>query len=223
MIADLKVFYLLISIFCSYFEFLINFYNLILLIIFIFVCFCFIYIIINFNILKKEFSIFNIEIFLTISSFFIILFCFIPSLEILKSVENNKQKYCSINIFGYQWYWNYYFNNFLLNQKQGDFFNYVLEQKYNLFDRRKILNNNLLLPFNTNLLFISISDNVIHSWFIPELNIKLEVNPGFINYYFNIINKSGIFFGNCAEICGQGHSNIPILIEIVPFNYFYKN
>lgn len=214
---------MLISIFCSYFEFLINFYNLILLVIFIFVCFCFIYIIINFNILKKEFSIFNIEIFLTISSFFIILFCFIPSLEILKLVENNKQKYYSINIFGYQWYWNYYFNNFLLNQKQGDFFNYVLEQKYNLFDRRKILNNNLLLPFNTNLLFISISDNVIHSWFIPELNIKLEVNPGFINYYFNIINKSGIFFGNCAEICGQGHSSIPISIEIVPFSHFYKN
>lgn len=79
-------------------------------------------------------------------------------------------------------------------------------------------NNRLVLPFIIDLFFVSTSDNVIHSWFIPELNIKLESNPGFINYYLFFREIPGLFFGNCAEICGQGHRIMPISIEIC--NYF---
>jgi cytochrome c oxidase subunit 2 len=91
-----------------------------------------------------------------------------------------------------------------------------------LFMRDSDRDKRLVLPINNLILFISISDNVIHSWFIPELNLKLETNPGFINYFFRFFNKLGLYFGNCAEICGQGHSNIPVIIEVNNYNYIFR-
>jgi cytochrome c oxidase subunit 2 len=202
-----------------YRNFLINFYNFILLWVLLIVLFSIIILLIKNFFQKKEIKVFLIEIFLTIFSLFLILFSFVPRFQILKFLEKESFNFYSFNIFGYQWYWNYFFylNNF--RQKLEDL---NIRNFFNFANFNQILNNSLILPLNRNILIISISDNVIHSWFIPNLNIKLETNPGFINYFFTNINKCGLFFGNCAEICGQGHSLIPISVEVVPINYFLK-
>ncbi len=133
---------------------------------------------------------------------------------------NDSNNIININIFGYQWYWNYYISN--INNIFDSILikNEFLNKNFNFFIENSDVNNRIILPILTDLLFLTISDNVIHSWFIPELNIKLETNPGFINYYFLNINKIGIFYGNCAEICGFGHSIIPISIEFVTYEKF---
>lgn len=221
------------SLFNSFLNFLINFYNYLLIWIFIFLVFELIFIFLFFNIFKKEFLRINLEILLTISSFLIILYNFYPSLKIISFLDNNdkivlRKNLIIINIFGYQWYWNYFisrFNNLNFDSNIINLKLLKLNNFDNFYSRNLDCNNRLILPININLLFISLSDNVIHSWFIPELNLKLEVNPGFINYFISLFNKFGLFFGNCAEICGQGHSNIPILIEITNienFINFYK-
>jgi cytochrome c oxidase subunit 2 len=174
-----------------------------------------------------------LEILLTFSSFLIIIYIFYPTLKIISFLDNNdkiilRKNLIIVNIFGYQWYWNYFisrinrvnFDSNILNLNSLKLNNFD-----NFYSRNLDCNNRLILPIYSNLLFISLSDNVIHSWFIPQLNLKLEVNPGFINYFISNFNKIGLFFGNCAEICGQGHSNIPILIEISNienFISFYK-
>lgn len=174
---------------------------------------------------KKNINSFNLEIILTFISFIIIFLCYLPSIEIIleNDLENNFFNIINVNIFGYQWYWNYYISNFYnykinfdSNLNNLDYlFNF-----YNFINNFSENNNRLILPIMNNLFFITLSDNVIHSWFIPELNIKLETNPGFINFYLIYLNKLGIFYGNCAEICGLGHSFIPINLEIVTYDKF---
>lgn len=198
--------------------------------IFIFLVFELIFIILFKNIFKKEFLRINLEILLTISSFLIILYNFYPSLKIISFLDNNdkiilRKNLIVINIFGYQWYWNYFissFNNLNFDSNIINLNLLKLNNFENFYSRNLDCNRRLILPINLNLLFISLSDNVIHSWFIPQLNLKLEVNPGFINYFISNFNKIGLFFGNCAEICGQGHSNIPILIEVTRIENFYS-
>lgn len=216
------------SLLCRYYNFLINFYNFLIFIIFLFLIFQLIFLILYYNLFKKDFLRINLELLLTFSSFFIILFNFYPTLKIISFIDNNdkiiiNKNLIIINIFGYQWFWNYFIsniNNFNFDSNILNLNDLKYYKFFNNFSRNLDCNNHLILPLNLNLLFISLSDNVIHSWFIPELNLKLETNPGFINYFLRVFNKIGLFFGNCAEICGQGHSNIPILIEITNLNYF---
>ena len=201
--------------------------------IFIFLVFELFFIFLFYNIFKKEFLRINLELLLTFSSFLFILYRFYPSFKIISYLDNNyktilRKNLVVINIFGYQWYWNYFisrFNNLNFDSNINNLNTLKLNNFDSFYSRNLDCNNRLILPINLNLLFISLSDNVIHSWFIPQLSLKLEVNPGFINYFISRFNKIGLFFGSCAEICGQGHSNIPILIEVTNierFICFYK-
>lgn len=178
-----------------------------------------------FYLTKKSFNILNLEIILTFSSFIIIFICYLTTIKLIYNLEIDIdiKNSININIFGYQWYWNYFLRNFknyelifdssiLKLNEINKFFNYFIQSSD--------VNNRLLLPIMNNLIFITISDNVIHSWFIPELNIKLETNPGFMNYFSLFVDKIGIYYGNCAEICGFGHSIIPISIEFITYEKF---
>lgn len=78
----------------------------------------------------------------------------------------------------------------------------------------------LVIPVNYNTILLARSDNVIHSWFVPSMFLKLEVNPGFVNYYSVLVNKIGVYYGNCAEICGAGHSFMPVKLDVVPMTNY---
>jgi len=85
--------------------------------------------------------------------------------------------------------------------------------------------NHLIIPIQCSLRFLISSEDVIHSWTIPSLGIKIDATPGRINQIFSLINRSGILIGQCREICGTNHSSMPIFISAISiknFIYYYN-
>ena len=84
------------------------------------------------------------------------------------------------------------------------------------------VDNRLVLPvYYFNRLRITSSD-VIHSWFLPYYGFKLDALPGVINTHLIRFDVVGVYYGMCSELCGAGHSYIPIVVEVVPDNVFFS-
>lgn len=82
------------------------------------------------------------------------------------------------------------------------------------------VDNRLVLPTSINLLFLVTSADVLHSWAVPSLGIKVDAIPGRLNSLIRITNFSGVYYGQCREICGSNHRYIPIVLEFVPVRVF---
>lgn len=90
------------------------------------------------------------------------------------------------------------------------------ENKFRLLD----VDNRLILPLNFKIRGLISSLDVIHSWTIPSLGIKIDAIPGRINQFIIIINRSGLYFGQCSEICGINHRFMPIVLEVSTLKKF---
>jgi len=161
-----------------------------------------------------------IELIWTIIPIFILIFIAIPSLKILyltDEIHNNK---ISIKAIGHQWYWRYEYPDF--NNLEFDSFiiplNNLINNEFRLLD----VDNRCILPFNISIRILTTSIDVIHAWTIPSLGIKIDSTPGRLNQTILFINRPGLFFGQCSEICGINHRFIPIVIESTNF-YNFKN
>lgn len=66
------------------------------------------------------------------------------------------------------------------------------------------------------------SGDVIHSWFVPYYGFKLDALPGLVNVHLLCFDSVGVYYGICREICGAGHSFMPIVVEVVPDNVFFS-
>jgi len=78
----------------------------------------------------------------------------------------------------------------------------------------------LVLPSNINLTVITNSFDVVHSWYIPGLGIKLDCIPGRSTHHTLFIDHAGFYYGQCAEICGRYHHHMPIRICALPYEHF---
>lgn len=85
------------------------------------------------------------------------------------------------------------------------------------------VDNRLLIPSFLPIRFLVSSSDVLHSWTIPSFGVKIDAVPGRINQFCFSSKRSGIFFGQCSEICGANHRFIPIVLESVPFKEFYSS
>lgn len=83
------------------------------------------------------------------------------------------------------------------------------------------VDNRLVLPSNFPVRFLVSSADVIHSWTVPSFGVKFDAVPGRINQFCFSSKRSGIFFGQCSEICGANHRFMPIVLECVPFKNFF--
>lgn len=85
------------------------------------------------------------------------------------------------------------------------------------------VDNRLFLPTLSNILFLVTSADVIHSWAVPALGLKVDALPGRLNYVSTLSPYSGVVYGQCSEICGSNHSFMPIVIEFIPmFDFINK-
>lgn len=85
------------------------------------------------------------------------------------------------------------------------------------------VDNRLVLPSLSTILFLITSADVIHSWTVPTLGIKADAIPGRLNYLSTVIPFSGVYYGQCSEICGSNHRFIPIVLEVVPVSNFLNH
>lgn len=165
-------------------------------------------------ILKNEL----IELIWTTIPILILIIIALPSLKILYIIEELINPSISIKIIGHQWYWSYEYSD----SKKIEYESYIKKKiKTNEF-RLLEVDNQTCIPFITQIRLILSSIDVIHSWTIPSLGIKTDAIPGRINQSQTTINKPGLFYGQCSEICGLNHSFIPIKIESINIDYFIK-
>lgn len=159
----------------------------------------------------------NLETIWTIIPTLMLITLAIPSLNILYIIEEINNPTLSIKVIGNQWYWTYEYSN--NNNSSFDAF-IISPQPKETTLRLLETDNHLLIPNNTETRLLISANDVIHSWTIPSIGVKADAIPGRINQVSLKPLISGVFFGQCSEICGANHSFIPISIEIAPLNIF---
>lgn len=168
----------------------------------------------NFNQFCTEFH--ETESFWTLTPALILIFIAIPSLKTLYLIEESLNPLISIKTLGYQWYWSYEYTS--INKKNFSCLR-TKSNKINLLTT----SNSLIIPTSTPTQILISSKDVIHSWTVPALGIKRDAIPGRINQILINIKRPSIIIGQCSEICGSGHSFIPIYLESPSIKSFLKN
>jgi len=159
-----------------------------------------------------------IETIWTILPIIILIFLAIPSLKILYLTDEIIKPSITIKSIAHQWYWSYEYSDFKNIEFDSFIINYYNIKYFRLLD----VDNRLILPFNNYIRLLTTSNDVIHSWTIPSLGIKIDSIPGRINQTSIFLNRPGIYFGQCSEICGINHRFIPIVIERTSkYNFFF--
>jgi cytochrome c oxidase subunit 2 len=160
----------------------------------------------------------TVEIIWTVVPLVILIGIAIPATGTLLDLEDAKTNAdITLQVTGIQWKWKYTFVDedvsFIssLAQSSRDVFsdptgneNYLLE-----------VDNELVLPVGKKIRFLFHSNDVIHAWWVPELAVKQDSVPGFINDSWAIIEKEGVYRGQCAELCGKDHGFMPIVVNAV--------
>nr|QJT78390.1 cytochrome c oxidase subunit II [Tamalia coweni] len=173
---------------------------------------------INIKILENQF----IEFIWTIIPPIILIFIAMPSLHLLYLMDEIKSPIMTIKIFGHQWFWSYEYSDFYNIDFESYMINNINKENFRLIE----VDNKTILPFKFNIRLLISSDDVIHSWTIPSLAIKIDAIPGRMNQINLFMNRPGLYFGQCSEICGINHSFMPIQIESINLNkfiYWIKN
>nr|AXR86014.1 cytochrome c oxidase subunit 2 [Gonatocerus sp. ZCS-2018] len=156
-----------------------------------------------------------IEIIWTLIPIILLFFLAIPSLKILYLLDELINPMISIKVLGNQWYWSYEFDSLNL-----EFDSVMLNNNENF--RLLEVDNNLVLPYNLEIRFLISSNDVIHSFALPSLGMKVDAMPGRLNEISMLINRPGIYYGQCSEICGINHSFMPIVLESNNLLHFYN-
>lgn len=151
----------------------------------------------------------------TVAPFVLLIFIVIPSLNSLYMLDTCLFCGLTLNIMGHQWYWSYFFKDL------GVSFDSYIERSAP-FLRLLEVDNRLLIPRFIPIRFLVSSADVIHSWTIPRFGVKIDAVPGRINQFCFSTKRSGLFFGQCSEICGANHRFMPIFVEAVSFKDFIK-
>nr|QZR91905.1 cytochrome c oxidase subunit II [Mileewa rufivena] len=152
-----------------------------------------------------------IELLWTILPSIMLIFIALPSLKILYMMEEMNNPIITIKSIGHQWFWSYEYSDF----KKMELDSYLIASTELSINKFRLLDvdNRIVLPFQTQTRIIVSSMDVIHSWTIPSLGVKIDALPGRLNQSKILLTRPGVFYGQCSEICGSNHSFMPIMLE----------
>ncbi|OZG32056.1 MULTISPECIES: cytochrome c oxidase subunit II [Rickettsieae] len=154
-----------------------------------------------------------VEIIWTIIPIVILIIIAVPSFRVARIAEDIPEIDMTVKVVGYQWYWHYIYPDH--NNLE---FDSCLITDENLKPGQKRLlevDNRIIIPENTTVKFLITAGDVIHSFAVPALGIKLDAVPGRVNETWTKISKKGVYYGQCSELCGVNHGFMPIAIEVV--------
>nr|YP_009182729.1 cytochrome c oxidase subunit II [Heteropterus morpheus]AHH34380.1 cytochrome c oxidase subunit II [Heteropterus morpheus] len=152
-----------------------------------------------------------IELIWTILPAITLIFIALPSLRLLYLLDELNNPLITLKSIGHQWYWSYEYSDFL----NVEFDSYMIQPTEKNNFRLLDVDNRIILPMNNQIRILVTATDVIHSWTIPSLGVKIDANPGRLNQTNFFINRPGIYYGQCSEICGANHSFMPIMIESI--------
>lgn len=160
----------------------------------------------------------ELETIWTVVPAFILIFIALPSLQLLYLMDEVKNPFLTIKAIGHQWYWRYEYTDY----KDLEFDSYMVPTSDVTLGNPRLLevDNRLILPMQNPIRVLVSSADVLHSWAVPSLGVKMDAVPGRLNQTTFFAARAGLFYGQCSEICGANHSFMPIVIESVPFSNF---
>ena len=162
----------------------------------------------------------KVEIAWTVLPFLILIGMAVPATRTLVDIYNTDDAEMDIVITGFQWKWKYeylsedgenvaFFSN--LRTPQSEIYNSEQKGEYYLLE----VDEPLVIPVDTKVRFLITGNDVIHSWWVPELAVKRDAVPGFINETWTLATEEGVYRGQCAELCGKEHGFMPIVVNVV--------
>nr|UEP17938.1 cytochrome c oxidase subunit 2 [Sydaphera spengleriana] len=162
----------------------------------------------------------EIETIWTVVPAIILVFLALPSLRLLYLLDEVGDCNLTVKSIGHQWYWSYEYSDFL----NIEFDSYMIPtNELEPGDFRLLeVDHRVVLPTQTDIRVLVTSADVIHSWTVPSLGVKADAIPGRLNQLSFFIKYSGVFYGQCSEICGANHSFMPIVLEAIPLENFME-
>nr|YP_009699973.1 cytochrome c oxidase subunit II [Dermestes tessellatocollis]QEK77716.1 cytochrome c oxidase subunit II [Dermestes tessellatocollis]QIA46722.1 cytochrome c oxidase subunit II [Dermestes maculatus] len=162
----------------------------------------------------------SLEIIWTILPAVTLVFIALPSIRLLYLLDEIINPMISIKTIGHQWYWSYEYSDF----KKIEFDSYMksMNDLKNSDFRLLDVDNRMVVPLMSRVRMMVTAADVIHSWTIPTLGVKIDATPGRLNQVSFSSKRPGIMFGQCSEICGANHSFMPIVMESISINFFIK-
>ncbi|CAM9259061.1 unnamed protein product [Discosporangium mesarthrocarpum] len=173
----------------------------------------------------------TLEVIWTITPALILMFIGIPSFALLYSMDEVIDPSISLKIVGHQWYWSYEYSDYIEwseNNAPILFDSYLIPEddlsipkpygpkaKVGTVLRLLEVDNRVVLPVNTHIRLLVTSADVLHSWAVPSLGVKVDSCPGRLNQVCLFIKRKGVFYGQCSEICGVNHGFMPIVVQSV--------
>jgi cytochrome c oxidase subunit 2 len=167
----------------------------------------------------------TIEIIWTITPSVILMVIAVPSFSLLYSIDEVIDPSITLKVMGQQWFWSYEYSDF--SQKLSkiiQFDSYMLTLSDLKQGELRLLevDNRVILPTKIHIRVLITSNDVLHSWAIPSLGLKMDACPGRLNQVSVFIKREGLFFGQCSELCGINHGFMPIAIESVCIEGYIK-
>lgn len=162
----------------------------------------------------------KVEIAWTVVPFFILIAMAVPATSTLLEIYDFEDAEMDVLITGYQWKWKYeyinedgenvaFFSN--LRTPQSEIYNTADKGEHYLLE----VDEPLVIPVDTKVRFLVTANDVIHAWWVPELAVKKDAIPGFINETWTQATEEGVYRGQCAELCGKDHGFMPVVVNVV--------
>lgn len=142
-----------------------------------------------------------------------------PSFSLLYTIDELHEPQMTLKVIGHQWYWSYEYSDFITDSMDESimFDSYMQAEDDLVIGSYRLLevDNRVILPTERPIRLLITSSDVLHSWAIPSFGVKMDACPGRLNQVALYITRSGVFYGQCSELCGVNHAFMPIVIEAI--------
>ena len=144
----------------------------------------------------------------------------LPSLRLLYLLDEQTNSGIILKRTAHQWYWRYE----IPISENVSFDSYIIPQSDLITGDYRLLevDNRATLPYQIETTVITTSADVLHSFALPSMGVKIDAVPGRLNTIRIFVEKPGIYYGQCSEICGANHSFMPIVVEAIRLSDFVK-
>ena len=164
----------------------------------------------------------KLEFIWTVVPFAILILMAIPATKTLIKMYDHTDSDITIKVTGYQWLWKYEYldSGVSFYSKLSTPYDEIYNKKQKNLNYLQEVDNRLIIPTNKKVRFLVTSNDVLHAWWVPDLALKKDAIPGFINELSTVVLEPGVYRGRCAELCGRHHGFMPIVVEAVSENKF---
>nr|YP_009380050.1 cytochrome c oxidase subunit II [Lepidotrigla microptera]ARS00731.1 cytochrome c oxidase subunit II [Lepidotrigla microptera] len=160
----------------------------------------------------------EIEIIWTVLPAVILILIALPSLRILYLMDEINNPLLTIKAVGHQWYWSYEYTDY----EDLGFDSYMIPTQDLTPGQFRLLqaHHRMVIPVESPIRVLVSADDVLHSWAVPALRVKMHAVPRRLNQTAFIASRPRVFYGQCSEICGANHTFMPVVVEAVPLQHF---